>query len=68
MSLQEKMIAYRATHGLSMEKAAKNAGVCMQTWRSVEIGIQTPSSTVAYKIKTLVEKEDEPGESKCVTD
>lgn len=59
MDLQKEMIDYRARNGLSMEKAAQNAGITTVTWMHVERGIQTPTRLTEAKIKAVVMKGEE---------
>lgn len=57
MSLQERMIEYRAKHNLSQKELADKCGVSMQTINSVENDIQEPSKLTIAKIELVVGKE-----------
>lgn len=58
MDIKQEMIEYRGRNGLSMEKAAKEAGITIQTWMYVERGIQTPSRLTEAKILAVIRKEE----------
>lgn len=53
-----RMHSYRMRTGKSMEVCADAAGVCKQTWYSVEDGHQTPRDITVAKIERLIGKED----------
>ena len=57
MSLQERMIEYRAKHNLSQKELGDLCGVSMQTINSVENDIQEPSKLTVAKIELVVGKE-----------
>lgn len=59
MDIKEAMVNYRARNGLSMEKAAIEAGITTQTWMHVERGLQDPSRLTEAKIKAVVMKGEE---------
>lgn len=52
--LKDEMFNFRAKERLSMEKAARSAGVSLQTWYSVEAGHQTPHKMTEAKIRLLI--------------
>ena len=56
MTLQEKMIAYRAIHKINQQELADRVGVSLQTINSVENGHQKPSKVTEAKIKLVIEK------------
>lgn len=58
MTLEERMVNYRARHDLSMQDAAKRCGISMQTWRYVEKGMQSATPLTEAKIKLLVDEEE----------
>ena len=58
MTLQEKMIEYRARERVSQAELAKRAGVSTQTINTVERGLQTPSKVTRARIELIVGKED----------
>lgn len=57
MELAERMIDYRAEHGLSVEKAAKGCGISGQAWRYIERGLQKPTRLTMRKLEIYLEKE-----------
>lgn len=57
MTLQEKMILYRAKHNISQTELAERCGVTLQTINSIENGKQKPSKLTLTKIKNIVEEE-----------
>lgn len=57
MTLQDKMVEYRAKHGISQKVLAEKCGVSLQTINSVEQGIQKPSRVTEAKIMMII-KED----------
>ena len=54
MSLQERMIFYRARENISQKELARRCGVTPQTITNVERGIQTPSRLTEAKIDLVV--------------
>jgi DNA-binding XRE family transcriptional regulator len=55
-SLSDKMIDYRAKHGLSLGKFAELCGLSAQTVCNVENGIQKPSKITERKILNIVDE------------
>ena len=58
MTLQERMIEYRAKERLSQRALAERCGVTLQTINSVENGTQSPSKLTLAKIELVIGKED----------
>ncbi len=58
MSLQDRMIEYRARERLSQRELAERCGVSVQTLNSVEQGIQEPTKITKAKIELVVGKEE----------
>lgn len=58
MELTELMLDYRAKNGLSVEKAAKAAGISMQTWRSIETGQQDPTRLTKRKLELFLTNDE----------
>ena len=56
MTLQERMIEYRAKERISQGELAERVGISKQTLNSVENGIQTPSKLTQAKIELVVGK------------
>ena len=56
MTLQERMIEYRAKNDITQRELAEKIGVSVQTINSVENGTQTPSKVTQAKIELLVGK------------
>lgn len=56
MDIKKMMIEYRARNGLSMAKAAAEAGITIQTWMHIERGMQDPSRLTEAKIMGVVRK------------
>ena len=59
MTLQEQMARYRAENNIGQDKAAKLAGISVQTWCNVERGCQTPSRLTEGKIRLLLERKED---------
>ena len=59
MSLQDRMIEYRAKERITQAELADRVGVTVQTINSVEQGIQTPSKVTKAKIELIIGKENE---------
>lgn len=58
MSLQDRMIEYRARERISQTELAERCGVSYQTINSVENGTQDPSKITLAKIELIIGKED----------
>lgn len=58
MSLQDRMIEYRARERISQTELAERCGVSYQTINSVENGTQDPSRITVAKIELVIGKED----------
>lgn len=63
MSLQDRMVDYRAANGLSIEKAARECGISIVTWRYIEKGLQSPTRVTERKIEMFLDKKGEPNAS-----
>ena len=63
MSLQDRMIEYRARERISQVELANRAGVTVQTINSVENGKQDPSKITIAKIELVIGKGEESNES-----
>ena len=61
MTLQEKMLEYRAKNRISQGELAERCGVSKQTIHSIENGLQTPSKVTEVKIRLVVDNEKEDG-------
>ena len=59
MSLQERMIEYRARERITQVELAERVGVSTQTICSVENGSQDPGKVTKAKIELVVGKEEE---------
>lgn len=57
MTLQDRMVEYRAKNRLSVEQAAVQCGISTQTWRYVERGLQDASRVTVAKIELFIGKE-----------
>jgi len=57
MTLQERMIEYRAKERITQGELAERVGVSKQTINSVEQGIQDPSKVTRAKIELVIGKE-----------
>ena len=57
MTLQDRMVEYRAKNRLSVEQAALQCGISTQTWRYVERGLQDASRVTVAKIELFIGKE-----------
>ena len=55
MTLQEKMILYRARERISQTELAERCGLTLQTINSIENGKQNPSKTTLVKIMDVIE-------------
>lgn len=56
MTLQDKMVEYRAKHDMSQKVFAKKCGVSLQTINSVENGLQKPSKVTEAKIMMVIKE------------
>lgn len=63
MTLQEKMVLYRARERISQTELAHRCGLSLQTVNSVENGLQNPSKTTLAKILLVIEKEENHAEN-----
>lgn len=59
MTLQERMVQYRAKERISQTELAERCGLSYQTINSVENGTQEPSKVTQAKIELIVGKEQE---------
>lgn len=59
MSLQDRMIEYRARERLTQVAFAQRVGLSTQTVNSVERGIQEPSKVTKAKIELVIGKEEQ---------
>lgn len=57
MTLQERMVEYRAIERISQKELASRCGVSVQTINSVENGLQEPSKRTAAMIELVIGKE-----------
>lgn len=57
MTLQEKMIEYRAKERITQKELAERVGISTQTVNSVENGLQTPSKVTQAKIELVIGKD-----------
>ncbi len=58
MSLQDRMIEYRAKERITQVELAERVGVSVQTICSVENGTQEPGKVTRAKIELVVGKEE----------
>lgn len=63
MSLQQRMIDYRARERISQTELADRCGVSYQTINSVENGKQDPSKITVAKIELVIGREEAKSES-----
>lgn len=56
--LGQKMLNYRAKHGLSQVKLAQICNVTTQTICNVENGVQNPSKLTRQKILNVIEEDE----------
>jgi DNA-binding XRE family transcriptional regulator len=61
MTLQERMVLYRARNRINQGELARLCGVTKQTINSIEQGKQEPSRVTLAKIELIVGKEDDDG-------
>lgn len=59
MTLQEKMVLYRAKHNISQAELAKKCNLSLQTVHCIESGIQSPSRVTEAKIRLVVDSDKE---------
>ena len=59
MTLQERILNYRAKERISQKEMAERCGVSYQTINSVENGTQEPSRLTQAKIELVIGKEEE---------
>ena len=57
MTLQERMVEYRAKERINQQELADRCGVSKQTIYSVENGLQEPSRVTLAKIELVIGKE-----------
>lgn len=57
MTLQERMIEYRAKERISQGQLADKCGISYQTLNSIEQGKQEPSKVTKAKIELVIGKE-----------
>lgn len=55
MTLQEKMVLYRARERITQTELAHRCGLSLQTINSVENGLQNPSKTTLAKIMLVID-------------
>lgn len=66
MTLQEKIVRYRARHNLTQRQFGELIGVTKQTVYGIENGLQDPSKMTMMRIDILFEKENEQNnENQC---
>lgn len=58
MTLQERMVEYRAKNRLTQTQLAEKCGVSYQTLNSVEQGRQEPNKVTRAKIELVIGKEE----------
>ena len=58
MSLQDRMIEYRARERITQAELADRVGVSVQTLCSVENGSQEPGKVTRAKIELIIGKEE----------
>ena len=59
MTLQEKVLRYRAQHDLTQKEFGELIGVTKQTVWALENGLQDPGKMTMMRIEILFEKEKE---------
>ena len=59
MTLQEKMVLYRARERITQTELAHRCGLSLQTINSVENGLQNPSKTTLAKILLVIDSKEE---------
>lgn len=63
MTLQEKMVLYRARERITQTELAHRCGLSLQTINSVENGLQNPSKTTLAKILLVIDSTDSKEEN-----
>lgn len=58
MTLQERMVEYRAKNRLTQTQLADKCGISYQTLNSIEQGRQEPSKVTRAKIELVIGKEE----------
>lgn len=58
MTLQDRMIEYRAKQRISQKELAEECGLSTQTINAVENKLQDPSKVTIAKIELVIGKED----------
>ena len=58
MTLQKRMVEYRARTRISQKELAERCGLSCQTINSVENGTQDPSKLTTAKIELIIGKEE----------
>lgn len=59
MTLQDRMVEYRAKERISQTELARRCKVSAQTINSVENGVQEPSRRTVAQIELVIGKEQE---------
>ena len=59
MTLQERMVEYRAKERITQMELAARCGLSTQTVGAVENGLQEPSRITKAKIELVIGKEEE---------
>ena len=58
MSLDKRMVEYRAQHGMTQAALAQACGVTVQTINSIENGYQNATKVTVAKIELVIGKEN----------
>lgn len=58
MTLQERMVEYRAKERISQRELASRCDISVQTINSVENGVQEPSARTKAMIELVIGKEE----------
>ena len=58
MTLQERMVEYRAKERINQQELGERCGLSKQTINSIENGIQEPSRVTVAKIELVIGKEN----------
>lgn len=64
MTLQERMLDYRARERISQTELANRCGVSLQTINSIENGLQSPSKVTLAKIELVLKERNDDGKYK----
>lgn len=59
MTLQDRMVLFRAKNRITQGELADRCGVTKQTINSIETGKQEPSRVTLAKIELIIGKEDD---------